>query len=140
MKYLIDTCVISELSKPSPNKKVVSWIVKNDEKDLYLSVLTFGELYKGIAKLPDSKRKRDLYRWVELDLKERFNKRIINVDFKVAKMWGQIQSQLESKGHPLPAVDALIAATGIAYGLTVVTRNTTDMEESGVPLFNPWEE
>lgn len=131
MKYLIDTCVISELSKPSPNKKVVSWIVKNDEKDLYLSVLTFGELYKGIAKLPDSKRKRDLYRWVELDLKERFNKRIINVDFKVAKMWGQIQSQLEPKGHPLPAVDALIAATGIAYGLTVVTRNTTDMEESG---------
>jgi predicted nucleic acid-binding protein len=131
MKYLIDTCVISELSKPSPNKKVVSWIGKNDEKDLYSSVLTFGELYKGIAKLPDSKRKRDLYRWVELDLKERFNKRIINVDFKVAKMWGQIQSQLEPKGHPLPAVDALIAATGIAYGLTVVTRNTTDMEESG---------
>lgn len=86
MKYLIDTCVISELSKASPNKKVVSWIVKNDEKDLYLSVLTLGELYKGIAKLPDSKRKRDLYRWLELDLKERFNKRIIDIDLKVAKM------------------------------------------------------
>jgi predicted nucleic acid-binding protein len=138
MKYLIDTCVISELAKPKPYKNVLSWINSTEETDIYVSVLTFGELYKGISKLPESKRKRDLYKWVEIDLIERFENRIIYVDMKVASIWGSTQALSEQKGMVMPAIDSLIAATGLCYALTVVTRNISDMEQSGAVLLNPW--
>ncbi len=139
MKYLIDTCVISELAKAAPNAKVASWAAQIDEEEFYLSSLTFGELHKGIYKLLPSKRRERLHQWVESDLKERFRNRIIAIDLKVAKVWGKIQGKSEVQGHPMPAIDSLIAATGVAYGLIVVTRNTPDMERSGVSLLNPWE-
>ncbi len=139
MKYILDTCVISELAKPAPNKKVISWVTRNNEENFYLSTLTFGELHKGISKLSHSKRKKTLHQWVEYELKERFENRIIEVDLKVAKVWGEIQGEAELKGRPMPAIDSLIAATGVAHDLIVVTRNSSDMEQSGVSLFNPWE-
>ena len=138
MKYLIDTCIIYEIAKQKPNRDVVLWLTENDENNFYLSVLTFGELYKGISKLPDSKRKQQLYNWVENDLKNRFKNRIIDIDFIVSEIWGGIEGQSESKGIKLPAIDALIASTAIAYDLTVVTRNTSDMERTGAKLLNPW--
>jgi predicted nucleic acid-binding protein len=138
MKYLLDTCVISELAKSRPNKKVVSWVKKNDEDNFYLSSLTFGELYKGLAKLPDSKRKKKLTQWIANDLKERFTGKIFDIDLKVAKTWGEIQGTSEAAGNPMPAIDSLIAATGLAYDLTVVTRNIADMQQSGATLLNPW--
>jgi len=139
MKYILDTCVISELAKLLPDKKVISWVTQNDEEDFYLSTLTFGELHKGISKLPPSKRKAYLHQWVEYELKERFENRIIDIDLKVAKVWGEIQGQAELKGRPMPAIDSLIAATGLAHDLIVVTRNTSDMDQSEVLLLNPWE-
>ncbi|MBN4054333.1 type II toxin-antitoxin system VapC family toxin [Nitrospira defluvii] len=139
MKYILDTCVISELAKLAPNKKVISWVTQNDEEDFYLSALTFGELHKGISKLSSSKRKENLHRWVEYELKERFENRIIDIDLKVAKVWGEIQGKAELKGRPMPAIDSLIAATGAAHDLIVVTRNTSDMKQSGISLLNPWE-
>lgn len=139
MKHLLDTCVISELAKLTPNKKVISWVTQNNEEYFYLSTLTFGELHKGISKLSPSKRKESLHQWVEYDLKKRFENRIIDVDLKVAKVWGEIQGQAELKGLPMPAIDSLIAATGVAHNLIVVTRNTSDMKQSGVSLLNPWE-
>lgn len=139
MKYLLDTCVISELAKTEPSKEVVSWVIGNNEEDLYLSCLTFGELHKGILKLPDSKRKENLHLWVEYDLKERFRNRIIVIDLKVAKIWGEIQGQAEARGKPMPTIDSLIAASGLTHNLIVVTRNIADMKQSGVSLFNPWE-
>jgi len=138
MKYLLDTCVISELAKLKPNKKVISWIKKNDEDNFYLSSLTFGELYKGISKLPDSKRRKRLSQWIEHDLKERFTGKIFDIDLLVAKTWGEIQGASETVGCPMPAIDSLIAATGLAYDLTVVTRNIADMQQSRVTLLNPW--
>ena len=138
MKYLLDTCVISELVKAKPNKKVVSWVTSNDEANFYLSSLTFGELYKGVSRLPDSKRKKKLFLWIELDLKERFAEKILDIDLMVAKTWGEIQGTSESVGNPMPVIDGLIAATALAYDLTVVTRNVTDMQQSGVLLLNPW--
>ncbi len=138
MKYILDTCVISELAKSAPNKKVISWVTRNSEEDFYLSTLTFGELHKGISKLPPSKRKENLHQWVEYELKERFENRIIDIDLKVSKVWGKIQGQAELKGRPMPAIDGLIAAVGVAHDLTVVTRNSSDMEKSGVSLLNPW--
>ncbi|TDB37182.1 MAG: type II toxin-antitoxin system VapC family toxin [Deltaproteobacteria bacterium] len=139
MRYLLDTCVISELAKPEPNKKVVTWVTQNDEENFYLSSLTFGELYKGIAKLPSSKRKDNLLQWVEHDLKDRFKTRIIDITLKIAKHWGETQGICESQGRPMPTIDGLIAATGLAHDLTVVTRNIADMQHSGVSLLNPWE-
>ena len=138
MKYLIDTCVISELVKIRPNKKVVDWITQNNEGDFYVSSLTFGEIHKGIEKLPKSIRKNTLHQWVEHDLKERFRNRILSVDLNVAMVWGKIQAKTELDGKPMPAIDGLIAATGMAHDLTVATRNITDMKQSGVTLLNPW--
>jgi predicted nucleic acid-binding protein len=139
MKYLLDTCVISEIAKTKPNKKVVSWVSQNDEVNFYLSSLTFGELYKGASKLPDSKRRNKLFLWIQHDLKERFAGKILAIDLIVAKTWGEIQGASEAAGNPMPAIDGLIAATGLAHDLTVVTRNIADMQQSGAALLNPWE-
>ena len=138
MNYLLDTCVISELIKKSPNQKVVEWVSDLEESNLFISVLTIGEIHKGIEKLPKSKKKDKFHQWVNYDLQERFKNRIINFDLQTATVWGRIQAHSETLGKALPAIDGQIAATGISYDLTVVTRNTTDMEISGVALINPW--
>ena len=140
MRYLLDTCVISEVTRSKPSLKVTKWIKNKDEKNLYISVLTIGELHKGIEKLDQSRRKQQLHSWVEQDLKERFRTRIIDIDLQIAMVWGKIQGMTARVGRPTPAIDSLIAATGIVHHLTVVTRNTSDMNETGVALFNPWEE
>lgn len=140
MNYLLDTCLISELAKPNPDEKVVNWVLSENETNFYVSVLTFGELHKGIEKLPESKKKEDLRIWIEDELKNRFQNRVISIDMRVSILWGKIQCIAEKTGKPMPAIDSLIAATGIAYDLTVVTRNVADMEQSGVRLLNPWSE
>jgi toxin FitB len=138
MNYLLDTCLISELAKSEPDKKVVDWVLSENETSFYVSVLTFGELHKGIEKLPESKKKETLQVWVEDELKNRFLNRIIGIDIGVSLVWGKIQCLAEKNGKPMPAIDSLIAATGIVHDLTVVTRNVTVMEQSGVKLLNPW--
>ena len=138
MNYLLDTCLISELAKSKPNQKVVDWILSENETNFYISVLTFGELHKGIEKLPKSKKKEDLRAWVENDLRNRFANHIVEIDMQVSIVWGKIVGLAEKMGSPMPAIDSLIAATGIAHDLTVVTRNISDMEQSGVKLINPW--
>jgi toxin FitB len=138
MNYLLDTCLISELAKSKPDKKVVNWLLKKQETSFYVSVLTFGELHKGVEKLPESKKKEELKNWIEDELRNRFQSRIIGIDLRVSIIWGRIQSFAEKSGKPMPAIDSLIAATGIAHDLTVVTRNVPDMEQSGVKLLNPW--
>jgi predicted nucleic acid-binding protein len=139
MKFLLDTCVVSELIKKSPNKNVLRWLENQDEEDLYLSVLTFGEIQKGIEKAPDKIRKKKLQAWLEKDLRERFEGKIIPVDLNVAIKWGEIQGITEKEGKTMPSIDGLIAISALAYGCTVVTRNTSDMENSTVDLLNPWE-
>lgn len=138
MSYLIDTCCISELVKKKPDSNVVKWFADQDELSLYLSVITFGELRKGIEKLPDSKKKKELNRWVKEDLKHRFKNRILNIKMEEVDKWGEILATAEKNGKPLPAIDSLIAATALVHDLSVVTRNTQDMEGSGVELINPW--
>ena len=140
MKYLLDTCVISEIIKPKPNENVITWLKNQDESDLFLSVLTFGEIEKGIEKAPDIIRKKKLTLWVEEDLKQRFEGRIISIDLDVTSKWGILQGVSEKAGKPMPAIDGLIAVSGLVNQCTVVTRNITDMEQSGAELFNPWVE
>ena len=132
------TGIISEIIKPKPDDNVISWIQNQNEEDLYLSVLTFGEIEKGIEKAPDGSRKNHLKLWVEGDLKKRFNGRIIPIDMRIATRWGEIQGIAELAGKPMPSIDGLIAASGIVYNCTVVTRNISDMEQRSAVLLNPW--
>jgi len=138
MSYLIDTCCISELVKMKPNPNVVKWFADRDELSMYLSVITFGELRKGIEKLPDSKKKKELNRWVKEDLNHRFKNRVLDITIEEVNKWGKILAEAEQDGRPLPAIDSLIAATALVHDLSVVTRNTQDMEDSGVEVINPW--
>jgi predicted nucleic acid-binding protein len=138
MSYLIDTCCISELVKKKPNPKVVKWFADQDELSMYLSVITFGELRKGIEKLTDSKKKKELNRWVKEDLHLRFKNRVLNITMEEVNRWGKILASAEQNGKPLPAIDSLIAATALVHDLSVVTRNTQHMEVSGVEVINPW--
>ena len=140
MKYLLDTCIISELIKKSPSSKLIRWFSNIEENQLFISVLTIGEIHKGIEKLPSSKKKNKLHKWVNHDLKERFNNRILDFDLKTATIWGKMQAYSEMQGKSMPAIDGQIAATGMRYDLIVVTRNIKDMEISGVMLLNPWNE
>ena len=140
MNYLLDTCVISEMVKPKPNKKVVDWVSSQEEDHLFLSVLTLGEIQKGISKLSESTKKKTLKMWLQTDLMERFSGRIVPVDDQVALNWGLMQAAAEQVGIAIPSIDGLIAATGITCNMTVVTRNVPDMEPSGAVLYNPWRE
>ncbi len=138
MKYLLDTCVISEMIRPQPDKNVISWMQSKSENSLYLSVLTFGEIEKGIEKAPDVTRKRRLKLWVEEDLKKRFESRIIPIDLNISVRWGEIQGAAELLGNPMPSIDGLIAVSGLVHNCIVVTRNISDMEHSSAELLNPW--
>jgi len=139
LNYLLDTCVISELVKTKPDLRVVQWIRSQDEESLFLSVITIGEIQKGISKLPDGrKKKQQLQNWLSNELQERFKDRILEIAIGTAHVWGQVLGSCEKKGVTLPAIDSLIASQGIFHKMTIVTRNISDMEPSGVPLFNPW--
>ena len=138
MSFLLDTSVISELVKPTPDEKVVEWMKGADETSLYLSVLTIGELEKGIAKLAVSSRRTKLETWVRTDLADRFRERLLVIDGTIAATWGKLAGAAEARGEPLPVIDGLIAATGIAHHLIIATRNTVDFERCAAQCFNPW--
>lgn len=140
MSYLLDTSVVSELVKKSPHLPVLKWIGEQDEATLYLSVVTIGELEKGIARLPASARKARLQSWVRRDLVERFGERLLAVDLQAATRWGAYSGESEKRGQPLPVIDSLIAATASVHGLAVVTRNVEDFERCGVACVNPWDQ
>jgi predicted nucleic acid-binding protein len=136
--FLLDTCVISELARPRPDAKVVRWMDSIDERKLYLSVLTLGELEKGVTKLPDTPRKADLRAWLEHDLPDRFANRILPVDAAVAVAWGELLGRSERAGAKLPVIDALLAATARVHRLVLATRNVADFERGGASVFDPW--
>jgi toxin FitB len=138
VKYLLDTCVISEVTKPRPAARVLTWLDTQEELTLFLSVITFGELQKGISKLPSSRKRQQLQQWVDRDLTRRFTGRILGIDREVALRWGAMAGAAERRGQPLPVLDGLLAATAVVSGLTLVTRNTAHMQATGVPLVDPW--
>ena len=138
MNWLLDTCVISELVRPRPNASVLRWLRESDEDELFLSVITIGELEKGIAKLPDADKRLTLEQWVRRELAERFRDRLLVIDSGVAARWGAMVGESEARGQPLPVIDSLIAATSLIHDLIVVTRNTDDLERCGARCVNPW--
>ena len=138
MKYLLDTCAISELVRKQPDEKIVQWIKECDEDSVFLSVLTLGEIQKGISKLDDNRRRIKIQKWLDSDLRERFSERILPVTLEVALTWGVIEGESASKGRPLPVIDALIGATAVTHNLTVVTRNEGDIRGTGARTLNLW--
>lgn len=135
MSYLIDTNVLSELRKKAPHPAVVDWFAQRPAQSLYLSVLTLGELRKGIETVSDTKRKTALIDWLEVDLPAFFSGRILSIDAAVADRWGRL---VVAAGRPVTAIDSLLAATALQYDLCLVTRNTRDFAEWGLRLVNPW--
>jgi toxin FitB len=136
--FLLDTNVISELIKPKAETKVTTWIDATDEELLFLSVLTLGEIRKGVALLPRSARRITLETWLSHDLPLRFSGRILNIDQDVADCWGHLSALTSAKGANVAVMDGLLAASAMHHNLTLVTRNTKDIAATGVSLFNPW--
>lgn len=136
--FLLDTNVISELVRRKPEPRVTTWIEATDEMLLHLSVLTLGEIRKGIVSLRDASRRVGLGAWLDSELVVRFADRILPIDEAVADRWGRLTAQGEAANSPLPIIDGLLAATALQYNLTLVTRNVKDVAATGVPLFNPW--
>ena len=135
MSYLLDTNVLSELRRKSPDETVVEWFARRPPSTLYLSVLTLGELRKGIEGVADSKRRMSLNDWLESDLPAFFVGRILPVDAQVAERWGRL---VATAGRPLPAIDSLLGATAAQHGLSIVTRNGKDFADMGLDIINPW--
>jgi len=137
VKYLLDTCVISELVKPSPNPMVLDWLNDIPSERLFLSVITIGEIRKGLTKLPDSKRKDRLTEWLN-SLLEDYQDRIYTIDLTVAENWGVMQGKAEKSGMPMSSMDSLIAAIAYTHNLVLVTRNIIDFKATNLPINNPW--
>jgi len=137
--FLLDTNIISELVKPKPEENVTAWIEDTDESLLYLSVLTLGEIRRGIAALLHSRRRATLEAWLEKDLRGPFEGRILVIDQEVADRWGLLTAAARNGGIVLPVIDGLLAATALEHNLTLVTRDTGQIPSIGVAVFNPWE-
>jgi len=137
--FLLDTNCISELVRPKPEPRVMEWMEAVDEAMLYLSVLTVGEIRKGLAGLPQSKRRTHLETWLEVELQARFAGRIVPIDAAVADRWGLVAAEAKRKGKTLSVIDGLLAATAIHHNLTVVSRNARDFTNTQVPVLNPWQ-
>lgn len=135
MSYLLDTNVLSELFKKSPNLGLVEWISQRPVESLFISVLTLGELRKGAQGVKDDLHRMKLIDWLETDLPIFFSGRTLPVDHHVADRWGRL---MFDAGRPLPSIDSLLAATAIQYGLDMVTRNTKDFDHFNLDVINPW--
>lgn len=137
--FLLDTNVISELMKQRPSRRVAGWVEGITEDLLHLSVITIGEIRKGIELLDDDDRRRGvLQSWLDRDVRVRFAGRLLPFDDLVAERWGRLEALAKRRRLTLPTIDAQLAATALHHGLTFVTRNTTDIGPTGVPVFNPW--
>ena len=137
--FLLDTNCVSELVRPKPNTRVMEWMEAVDEALIYLSVLTLGEIRKGVAGLAQGKRRAHLEAWLEVDLQARFSGRIVPIDSAIADRWGVLASEAKRRGRPLSVIDGLLAATALHLNLTVVSRDVNDFKAAQVQALNPWE-
>lgn len=139
MNFLFDTNVISEPKRKKPNKKVLEWLGEQDESKIYLSVLTIGEIRKGIARLDSVKKKAELEKWLE-KLRNRFARRILPLSERTFLVWGKMCGEFENKGIVRSALDSLLEATALEQDLILVTRNVKNFQNSQVTILNPWED
>jgi len=139
MKYLLDTCVVSELIKPTPDESVVEWFSQIPDEDLYLSSVAIGEIARGLEALPSSRRRRTYEKWFHESVEIAYAGRILAYDATAAKRWATIMATAAAKGHPRPAIDAMVAAIASVHGMAVATCNVSHLKYTGVPVVNPFE-
>ena len=138
MRVLLDTCVLSELRKDNCHENVRRTIEEYTEESLFLSVITIGEITKGIRLLNESPRKRELHSWLQ-SIERYYSDRILPIDLEIVRIWGEITATAQKSGQIIAASDGLIAATAVRHGLHIMTRNVSDFKASGGLLINPWE-
>jgi len=138
MSFLLDTNVVSEWVKLRPDRSVAAWLAAVDEDRVFISVVTLAELRYGIERMTTGSRRNRLAQWLRDDLPFRFDGRVLSIDHIVADVWGKVVARSEAAGRPIGAMDAFIAATAEAHGLTLVTRNASDFEASIKAIINPW--
>jgi toxin FitB len=139
LSYLLDTCVLSEFSKKSPSAQVLHWLESIPQEELFISVLTLGEIRCGIGKLPDGRKKNDLFRWFDV-LREVYEASTLEVDGDIALRWGAERARLTKRGQQGSVIDGLIALTALHHNLYLVTRNVSDFSYFDIELINPWPE
>jgi toxin FitB len=139
VRILLDTNVISELQRPSASPRVIRRLREFDPSELFISVVTVGEIVKGISSLAAGKKRAAHEAWLA-GLEKDFASRFLPIDLETSRIWGEIMAACAAKGKKIPAVDGLIAATATRHGLHLMTRNTKDFLHTGVLLINPWEE
>jgi predicted nucleic acid-binding protein len=137
--YLLDTNVVSELVRPNPDANVVAWVRAVDETCFYLSVLSFGEIRRGVEQLPQGPRRERLRLWLKIDLTDRFKGRILDIDRRIAEIWSMIMARGAAASVRLPTIDTLIAATAERHGMVVATRNLRDFGFAAVAAVSPWD-
>lgn len=140
MRFLIDTNVVSELLRTAPSDRVMAWLNAQPPLDVAMSVLTIGEIERGMALLPAGRRRTALERWIGQDVPQQFQGRLLAVDEAVAREWGRLSARSSTSGRTLPVIDGLLLATAAVHGLTFVTRNESDCAARGIPVLNPWRE
>jgi predicted nucleic acid-binding protein len=140
VNFLLDTNLLSEWTKPRPNRGVVSWLADADEDRVFISVVTIAELRHGVERLAIGRRRKRLNEWIEGELLFRFDERILPIDAATADAWGRIVAHREGLGRPIGTMDAFIAATAQVHKLTLATRNQTDFAASVAAVVNPWSE
>ena len=139
MRYLLDTSVISDFTKNQPEPSLVDWFREHQDDELFLSVISIGEIQQGISRLPESQRRRDLQSWMNESLLIGYADRILAVDVPIVMQWGALTARLIGQGKKMPVMDGLIAATALQHTLTLVTRNVADFINTGLSLVNPWD-
>ena len=139
MKILLDTCTLAELRRPDGNPSVKAAVAEVPDADLYLSVLTVGEIVKGVALLAAGQKKRNLATWL-VGLESQFGDRILAVDIETARIWGEMTARARKIGVAIPGTDGLLAATALRHGLHIMTRNTRHFEASGALIIDPWQD
>jgi toxin FitB len=137
--FLLDTNCISELVRVEPHPRVIAWARSVDENQLYLSVLTLGEIRKGATLLPASRRRSQLEHWLDIDLPAQYAERLLAITADIAEVWGRVAGEAQLRGTPTAIIDGLIGATAMHHDLTLVTRNVRDFRMWEVQIANPWE-
>jgi predicted nucleic acid-binding protein len=136
--YLVDTNILSELTKPTPSPRVEAFLRQSKDR-VFVSVFSIGEIRKGIASLPASNRRAILEDWLDNEIMPWLGDRVLPVTLSIAERWGDLSAQLKAKGTPRPVVDSVLAATAFKHDLVLVTRNVRDYEDLGITILNPWE-
>lgn len=140
MKYLLDTCVISELTRELPSENVVAWFESANEHRLFLSVVSIGEMQKGIYGLERGKKRTRLEKWFIDEVVPGFSGRILEIGQKTMSTWAKLSVDLRAKGIVRPSFDSLLEATALEHDLVFVTRNTKNFQGSAMTILNPWDE